>query len=127
MPITIDERDSLRQLVDFTKTELADAGDPNNNLNNLQALTDQRLAEYQASVDTDEAALWVLINADATGEVHNFWEAAQDGVWVRLDAQLSFQDQVTLFGSADTRVKRLAKSLPKLAALTWTLTNFNAG
>jgi len=124
MPITVDERDSLRQLVTFTKTELSDAGDPTNNLNNLQALTNGRMAEYQVTVTADRVALQVLLAAEPAASA--FWAAAQEAVWVRLDAQLSAQDRATLFGSIDHSVKYLAKSLPLLASLRWTLTNFEA-
>lgn len=125
MPITVDERDALRQLVDFAKAELSNAGDPTNNLNNLQALTEQRMAEYQASIDIDTAAVQSLI--EASPAAHAFWEAAQESVWVRLNATLSAQDLDTLGATNDPAVARLYKTLPLLASLRWTLTNFQDG
>lgn len=125
MPITVDERDQLRQLVSFTTDELDAAGNPDNSLKSLQALTDQRMAEYQSTVDQMEADVWALIDADPTGQVHQFWLAAQNAVWVRLEARNI--NIGLLMETTDDRVRRLAKSLPKLASLQWTITNFQGG
>lgn len=124
MPISVDERNALRSLVQFTVDELAAAGAPTSNLNSLQALTDGRMAEYQATVDAERAAVLALIAADPTGQVHQFWMDAQDGVWERL--VLAGIDLLTLYSSTDPRVKQLGKGLPLLASLRWTLTNFQA-
>lgn len=127
MAISVEERDALRALINFIRDELTAAGDPDNSLAGLQALSEPLMAQYQAAVDTDEAVVWALINADATGQVHTFWADAQAAVWTRLEATLSAAQQATIFGSRDLRVKRLGKSLPKLASLRWTITNFTSG
>lgn len=125
MAITNAERQALQDLLSFVIAECDAVGYQANNLRQLQALNDNRMAEYQATIDADEAAVLQLIANDTTGVVHEFWGAAQDGVWQRLNA--AGINLTVLITSADTRVKRMVKSLPKLASLRITLANFQAG
>lgn len=125
MPISNVERQALQDLVTFTIDECAAVGYQATSLQQLQALNDNRMAEYQSTIDAERAAVLQLIANDTTGVVHGFWMAAQDGVWVRLNATAI--DLLLLITSADLRVKAMVKSLPQLASLRITLANFQAG
>lgn len=125
MPISNAERQALQDLLAFTIDECVAVGYQANSLQQLQALNDNRMAEYQATIDAERVAVLQLIANDVTGTVHDFWQAAQDGVWARLNA--TGIDLVLLITSADLRVKTMLKSLPVLASLRITLANFEAG
>lgn len=125
MPISNAERQALQDLLAFTIDECAAVGYQAASLQQLQALNDNRMAEYQATIDAERVAVLQLIANDVTGTVHDFWAVAQDGVWARLNA--TGIDLVLLITSADLRVKTMLKSLPVLASLRITLANFEAG
>jgi hypothetical protein len=118
MPISVDERDALRNLVTFTRDELASAGHTDNRLASLNALTDQLIQEYVDTVNIEEAEVLALIEANPAA--HDVWRQAQEQVWVRLTAAVPANELTLIFLNDDVRVRRLSRILPKLASLRWT-------